>query len=401
MTRGQARSRPGWVDRILPLPLGAVLVARVLLVPPEASSIVTGGEAAVRGLLVLAALGTVLAQQWRHQPLLGLAVATGTGVACTLLGYTGPGALLPAAWSLYVTARDTATRPTLLAGGACLVLVSGASAIAVSQGDDPPQPIVAALSLCLAAAIGVAVRNRRQAAHSMRERAERAEASRDEEARRRVAEDRLRIARELHDVIAHHMAIINVQTSVARHLLPSDPSEADTALRHVRQSSQVVLDELGTVLSVLRSGAAPLAPASEAVSLPGLTDLIGSFGASHAVITTDLRVVDVGASSECEQAVYRVVQESLTNAHRHAPDAGIHVTVHPDGDAIHVEVENARATSGGSSAGDGSGYGILGLRERVESLGGTFEAGPTPQDGFRVTAHVPRRPAQAAKGATT
>ncbi|MFV0252596.1 MAG: sensor histidine kinase [Beutenbergiaceae bacterium] len=381
------RSSRFW-DRAVPLLFATLLILRLVSVPPESSSLLTGRDTGIRIALLTAAVLTAFVQQQRR-PLLGLTAATMTGLACTLLGYTGPGALLPAAWSLFVIARERVVRTVVVTTASVLALIAAASTVALGRGDSPPEMIVAALSLCLAASLGVVVRSRRQLVVSIRERAERAEASREEEARRRVAEDRVRIARELHDVIAHHMAIINVQTSVARHHLTSDLTQADAALHHVRRSSQLVLDELGTVLSVLRAGDAPLAPTTGSASLPGLADLIETFGASGAAITTDLHTTGVGASPESEQAIYRVVQESLTNAHRHAPDSDIHVQVHTDSHQLQVRVENGPGTSTAQPTDKGSGFGLLGLRERVESVGGTFAAEPTAHGGFLVTATVP------------
>lgn len=389
-----ARGQQLWfVDRLLPLILVGVVVVRIAAVPPSAP-VLAAPPGLVRGSLLLLAVATAVGQQFGGRPLIGLGLANLLGVSATLLGYPGPGAALPIAWSLFVVARQSDYRQTWWSTVASLVLTSLAGAASVFQGDGLPQALVAGLSLALASSIGLGVRARRELESSMRDRAERAEATREEEAKRRVAEDRLRIARELHDVIAHHLAIINVQSAVAGRLLPADPIGATAALGHIRTSSQAVLSELGSVLQVLRAGAAPLTPTAQVrVSLPGLGGLIDSFAASGTEVTYELpEVSSRRTTADQEVAVYRVVQEALTNAHRHAPGSAVSVSVRETDTEIQVRVSNEASALAQRPSTDGSGLGLVGLQERVTALSGSFEAGPTSGGGFAVSASLPLAP---------
>jgi signal transduction histidine kinase len=236
--------------------------------------------------------------------------------------------------------------------------------------------------------------------------AERAHVAR-EEARRRASEERLLIARELHDVLAHNISIINVQSGVALHLLDERPEQARPALAAINEASEEALEELGSVLDVLSSGLgehgadgesgawAPHAPTA------GLRDLDGLVRRTRAT-GLDIRVAVEGAArplpAGVDLAAFRVVQEALTNVVRHAGgDARATVRLAYAPAELVVEVDDdgrgagpAAGGSGGSrTADEGGGRGIAGMRERVHALGGTFTAGPRPGRGFRVRASLP------------
>ncbi|MFE2558170.1 sensor histidine kinase [Streptomyces sp. NPDC059352] len=222
---------------------------------------------------------------------------------------------------------------------------------------------------------GASIRLYRQLVASVVERAER-------EAERKVTEERLRIARDLHDLLAHSITLIGVQTSVAAHVLVADPDRLDRealvrALDQISETCREARAEVRTTLDVLR--AAPEGPLPDLASLP---DLVRSSGADLTIRTGEAKVpAAVGA------AAYRIVQESLTNAVRHGgPDGGTRVDVGLMEEVLTVRVTNDGAPSEGTS---GSGYGILGMRERARSVGGTLSAGPRDGGGFEVTAALP------------
>ncbi|MET9673088.1 sensor histidine kinase [Streptomyces sp. NPDC006482] len=202
------------------------------------------------------------------------------------------------------------------------------------------------------------------------------------EAERRVTEERLRIARDLHDLLAHSITLIGVQTSVAAHVLVADPDRLDRralvqALDQIAETCREARAEVRTTLDVLR--AAPEGPLPDLASLP---DLVRSSGADLTLRTGQAKVpAAVGA------AAYRIVQESLTNAVRHGgPDADVRVDV-----GLQERVLTVRVTDRGTAAvgTGGSGYGILGMRERARSVGGTLDAGPRDGGGFEVRAALP------------
>jgi signal transduction histidine kinase len=216
---------------------------------------------------------------------------------------------------------------------------------------------------------------------------------RKEEALRQVSEDRLRIARDLHDIVAHNISVINVQANSALHLMDRQPERARLALSTIHEVSKQALVELRSVLGVLRDvdEEAPLAPA------PGLAQLAGLLQRSRAGgLAVD--VVEQGERhelpAEIDLAAYRIVQESLTNTTRHSGSgrASIHLT-YGKGDLL-VEVQDDGPAVGGGPV-DGTGRGIIGMSERVEAVGGTLEAGPRLGGGFCVRARLPlngRRP---------
>ncbi len=239
-------------------------------------------------------------------------------------------------------------------------------------------------------------------------RAERARTAR-EEARRRASEERLLIARELHDVLAHNISLINVQSGVALHLLDERPEQARPALEAINQASDAALGELRSVLDVLSRGAgeegghgavgawAPSAPTA------GLRDLDGLLRRTRAA-GLDVRLAVEGEDrpvpAEVDLAAFRIVQEALTNVVRHAGGdarATVRLVYAPTDLVVQVDDDgrggrlDAGGPDGATPEGTGTGRGIAGMRERVQALGGTFAAGPRPGRGFRVRARFPRQ----------
>ncbi|HYQ63916.1 sensor histidine kinase [Actinophytocola sp.] len=239
----------------------------------------------------------------------------------------------------------------------------------------------------MAAAAGEAVRNRRAYVAAVEERAVRAERTRAEEARRQVAEERLHIARELHDVVAHHIAVINVQAGAAGHLLTARPGAAADALAHVRRSSRAVLDELGGLLSVLRRPEDLDSPTEPAPGMARLESLMATFRASG----LDLRWTSTGEVRELPATVdlvaYRVVQEALTNAHRYGTDTARLAVAYTPAELV-LDIVNPL---GPRPRAIGSGLGLLGMRERAGAVGGTIRAGVEPDGRFHVHVTLPLR----------
>jgi signal transduction histidine kinase len=219
-----------------------------------------------------------------------------------------------------------------------------------------------------------------------RVRAEETARTREEEARRRAGEERLRIARELHDVLAHNISLINVQAGVALHLMDEQPDQARTALTAIKSASKDALGELRSVLDVLRQ-VDEGAPRTPTAGLEDLDRLVS--GATAAGI--DVRVVTEGdprpLPPSVDLAAFRIVQEALTNVTRHAGQATATISLTYGDRALTVSVEDdGRGVNG---AGPGTGNGIRGMKERAAALGGELEAGPKPGGGFRVVASLP------------
>ncbi|MFF3708997.1 sensor histidine kinase [Streptomyces phaeochromogenes] len=270
---------------------------------------------------------------------------------------------------------------------------------------------------------GVDVRFYRRYVASIVERAERAERTREEEARRRVAEERLRIARDLHDLLAHSITLIGVQTSVAAHVLTADPERLDRkavaqALDDIAGTCRTARGELRTTLEVLRAHDAVVGVGTDlgagagpgSVSgagdmrgpLPGIDGLAGLAESGRvAGARVELSVRADGIPPSVGAAAYRIVQEALTNAVRHGgrEDLTVRVGLWTADGALRVSVtddgtgggaDGGANADGGAGSSDGTpGFGLVGMRERARSVGGTLDAGPGPAEGFEVTATLP------------
>ncbi|GAA2513956.1 sensor histidine kinase [Streptomyces levis] len=211
-----------------------------------------------------------------------------------------------------------------------------------------------------------------------RERAERAEA-----ARRRADEERLRIARELHDVLAHSISVINVQAGVGLALLDTDPEQARSALTTIKAKSKEALGEVRQVLDTLRApGAAPRTPAPGLDRLPELVEQAASAGLT---VTVEGRPPDLAPGTDL--AAFRILQEALTNVVRHSGSRHARVHLAHDADVLRLRVDDDGPATGAEAG--GSGNGLAGMRERAAALGGTIAAGPRPDGGFRVLAVLP------------
>ena len=244
--------------------------------------------------------------------------------------------------------------------------------------------------------IGDSVAARRRYMVGLAEQAERERVAEAERARQQVREERVRIARELHDVVAHTLAVITVQAGVGRRLMAKRPEEAGTALESIEAIGRTAQEELQVVLGLLRdeeTGTAALAPAPRLVDIKELVETVRASGTP-----VDLRMsgIDRPLSAALELSVYRVVQEALTNVVKHAPGSRAVVGLAVCGREIRIDVVDdggGEAVDGrqqpGPAPAPGTGHGIVGMRERIAAFGGWLVAEPLPGRGFRVTAQVP------------
>jgi signal transduction histidine kinase len=232
-----------------------------------------------------------------------------------------------------------------------------------------------------------ALRNRRSYIRLLLERLELAERTREEEAQRRAEQERLRIARELHDVVAHTLTTINVQAGVAAHLADREPDRAGSALAAIESASHEALDELRAILGVLREANGAEVPLEPAPGLAGVPSLVDQFREAGGDVELQISGEQPDRLPEAVQlAAFRIVQESLTNAARHAPGAAARVRLAYEAERLSVSIENDSAPMGNGNG--EAGVGIVGMRERVGALGGSLAAGPSAA-GFRVEAELP------------
>jgi signal transduction histidine kinase len=283
------------------------------------------------------------------------------------------------------TVAERATRMHAVLVGGVIVLAVGITHVWLKPALLGAENLALAAFGGLAVAAGTASRHRHAYLAEARARADQAEADRDAEARRRVTEERLRIARDLHDVIGHHLSLIHIQARVAAHALNQSDDASARALDHVCAASKAALTDLGDTIGLLRHSDDPVDPTAPVCGLDRVDDLLATYRRSG----LDIAVAVTGAvrpvAGPVDLTAYRVLQESLTNVCKHAGPTSVTVELAYREDTLEVAVENAVT---GHPAGR-PGHGHVGMRERVGALGGTLTAGPIPGGRYRVTARLP------------
>ncbi|MFJ9154844.1 sensor histidine kinase [Streptomyces sp. NPDC102270] len=326
----------------------------------------------------------------RQAPLPVLALAVFGEVAFTVLAsYPSRALKLAALIAVYTVARTVRRRTALFATlGSALALYAVITWGANSASSPEAGAVFAWTGMC--AAVGGAVRTWHDYVAAVEERALRAEESKEEEARRRVAEERLRIARELHDVIAHHIALITIQAGVASRFLRGRPDQAEVALGHIREAGRTVLDELGPLLHVLRQSGDETELTEPVPGLSRLGGLIESLTAAGLSVRHQQAGHPVPLPTAIDLTAYRVIQEGLTNAHKHGATAEADLLVDYGPDELRVRIANPlHSGPHPASAAMGTGHGLTGMRERVHAVGGSLHAGADTDGCFRLAVRLP------------
>lgn len=335
-------------------------------------------DALAIALLVAGAMALVL---MRAHPRAGVVAVTAASLVYLALGYPYGPVFFPLTIALALAVVQGERTAGWISAA---VLYAGHAIAALVRGDDWWDPVALgglAAWLVAALAVGEVIRARRERM------AEHARARAIEE-RRVAGEERLRIARDLHDVLAHNITLINVQAGVALHVMDRRPEQARTALTAIRDASADALAEVRVALDTLR-GRDEEAPRAPAATLARLDDLIDDVRAAGLPVEVAVRGERRTLPVKVDQAAYRIVQESLTNVRRHAGAARAAVELGYAADALTVTVED---DGRGPLAADAGGSGLTGMRERAAALGGRLDAGPAPGRGFRVRAVLPLGP---------
>ena len=394
--------RPPVRDAVLALGLTVVLVWGAYgEAHPSTMAYFAGGHhlphTPAPAFILVAVACLVLA--WRRRwPVPVLAVSVAAATVYTLLGYLNGAVLVAPMIALYTVASQPGVRRAVAYGLATLAVLGLASIAVNPLGPFGGGVDILPFMVAVAVIAGIAVANRQAYMASIQDRAE-------QDARRRVDEERLRIARELHDVVAHTMATINVQAGVAAHVLSTRPELAAESLQAIKTASKEGLSELRAILNVLRQAddADPTQPAPGTAQLEDLIAGARRVGLETSYTVTGQQVTLPGA---VDLAAYRIVQESLTNVIRHAGPATAAVGLAYHHDELRIEVtDTGRGQPTGTPAGQGAalgagrdagqggshgeGHGLAGMRERAAAVGGTVETGPGPGGGFRVAARLP------------
>jgi len=379
--RRVTRAHPWLLDVVL-----ATLVSVVSLVPLVLGLEPDGYQpSGVDVVAAAVAFALLLVRRRAALVVLGLTLLGEAGFVAVVA--TRPGVLVATAMiAVYTVARTVGRRVAIAVAVAAAVAQFVISAVAMGSLASPENFAVLAWT-GMVAAIGGTVRTWRDYLTATEERVTRAEASKELEAQRRVAEERLRIARELHDVIAHHIALINVQAGIASHLLRTDPDQADMVLGQMRDAGRTVLDELSSVLYVLRQPGDEGQPTEPVPDLSRLGQLLDALTAAGLRIHHRRSGTPRPLPTATDLAAYRIVQEGLTNAQKHG-SGGTHLLIDYRPEALHIQIRNPMRTHP-PAASTGTGHGLTGMRERAHAVGGSLHAGPQPDGTYGLDARLP------------
>ncbi|MFE4666296.1 sensor histidine kinase [Streptomyces sp. NPDC056716] len=332
----------------------------------------------------------------RRLPLAALAMTTaGFLVALLWMGEPGPG-IVCCLVALYSAAVAVPRTRALIVGTVTAMVVPVVTLVVTGRHFLDPANLLLIAWLGAATAIGDAVRSRRAYIQAIKDRATRAERTREAEASRRVAEERLRLARELHDIVAHSITVINFQAGVAAQLLRRQPDAAEAAIENVITASGATLTELGTMLTVLRRPDGEPCPPEPMPGLDRLDELLDGFRAAGLAVDVQHGGEILGLSPAVSMAGYRIIQESLTNALKYATPRTATVRLSRAAHRLRITVVNpvtrgvVRGPSSPASSPErrGTGRGLLGLRERAASVGGRLDV-EEGRERFSVDAFLP------------
>ena len=361
----------------------------------------------------LLALVTCAVLPLRHRaPLAVMAVTTVGAVLGPPLGLLlSPLLVAPtviAAYAYALTARtERRAASAVLLISAALLVASTPLLGALSWQDASRVGLVAAFPV-VAGVLGHSAQNRRAYLAAVEERARRAEEGRDSEARRRVGEERVRIARELHDLVAHQITLANAQATVAAHLFDSRPEQTRKSLKELVETTADALDDLRATVGLLRQSGDAAAPAEPAPGLARLPTLLESFHRAGLEVSVHEEGTARPLPPGVDLTAYRIVQEALTNVTKHAGTGSARVRLVWNRDRLTVTVADDGGTAGksatastaptasrGATAADRPpGYGLIGMRERALAVGGRLSAGRRPEGGFLVSTELPLPPAK-------
>jgi signal transduction histidine kinase len=364
--------------------LGGVLAAGYAVVVWGVLTRTTGSQGALLAAAGLGAVAVALARCW---PLGGLPAAIGMFWLCPLTGAAAGTlaflALLPATVLLFQVAATCRSRTAITA---LIVSLPAAAATALPDLTYRGGVLPFALTFCTVWTAGLAVGRRRRYTHDLQRYHEQLAQAEVDNARRGITEERLRIARELHDIVAHSISVITVQAGYGHLVVEAQPAQASAALDAIERTGRDTLVEMRQLLGVLRDDDTDprptLVPAAGLADLDALLTQTGQAG-----VDVDLQIIGRvrALPPGIDLSAYRIIQEALTNVIRHADTPNAHVVV--DFGPANLKIEIADDGRGGEPS--TGGHGLRGMRERVGLYSGRFTAGPRPHGGFRVVASLP------------
>ena len=360
------RRHPLFVDTAIVLAVGAGLIANA------------GHQHGWSGAPLLAVLQVAPLLARRRYPLAVLAAAS-AATAVFYLVYASDFPPVPVAFAVYTTAAQLDRRTSLRAASVSAALLL----LCAAARGETGQLIGITLVLVAAWVIGDNLGTRRAYTRALEERAERLEREQEAERARAVAEEQARIARELHDVLAHNVSVMVVQAAAANDVFDARPDRAREALQAIEATGRTALGELRRLLGAVRGDGADYAPQP---GLERLDELLAQVRAAGLDVSVIVEGTPRAVPSGIDLSAYRVVQEALTNTLKHADARHARVSLRYGDHELGVDV---RDDGTNVANGDGGGHGLLGMRERVATFGGSLDAGPAPQGGFAVAARFP------------
>lgn len=402
----QPRRPPAWaVDLLI-----AVVVVTSGFAPIGGPGVVEPQPPDLRAVPILL-LGALVLPTRRRWPVGALIATVVVACAAAVAGLSTPAFVIPVAVAVYAVTlrRPRRVALPLVIGAALLLPIAGLAALSPAALDPAvfvpaaflsARAVQAAAVVAAAAGLGAAARARQATIAAITGRAQRAEQTRESEARRRVAEDRLAIARDLHDLVAHQIAVINLQAGVASRGLRDRPDEAEQALAAIREAARSVITEIGDLLALLRATGGEATPLAPQVGLGRLDALVALFEQSGLRVQLAVDPAVSRAPDSVSAVAYQVIQEGLTNAHKHSADHTIRLTVAlpaegapeqgPPAAEFTITMENAAADPARRVR---PGNGLTGMQERVTAAGGEMRTEQDPHGRFRLTVVLPLDPA--------
>jgi signal transduction histidine kinase len=379
------RANPWWFDSALALAAAGLSIA-FFIFHPAVSGLPRGRFVLGCGLVLLHTLPLAARRRF---PLAVLATSVASGLAFAALDLP-PDVLWVAIPVAVYSVAAYGDRWASLTG--LVVAEVGSVANQLTPGRfQAPTVVGNALLIAAAWLLGHFVGVRRVSVLRLEERTAELEQAREELARRAVVEERLRLARELHDVVAHAMSVIAVQSGVGAHVADTHPEEAAMALAAIETTSRSALEELRRLLGVLRQEDEPRGDLAPVPGLADLEDLLAEVTKAGLAVKLRVNGTRPPLPAGVDLSAYRIVQEALTNVVKHAGSARAQVVVGYGDQDVTVEVidDGRGAVTSVSDGRVGTGHGLIGMRERVQAFGGDLEVGPRPAGGFRVAARLP------------
>ena len=389
MTQSSDRARPVWVfDGVVAAVITGLSIFALVMITPAEQALFTRGPEPLAYVLVLAQAVPIAFRRIRPGPALTIIVVA--FVIDRYMDFPATTASVGLAFAFHALGSELPRNRSLRIGLPIIAVLAAFTVTGIFYVESVSigTVIVLLIATLVPLLLGREVNEKRRYLSELEERARRLELEREQQAREAVAEERARIARELHDVVAHEMTVMTIQAAAAKRVVSSDPAQAAEALAAIEEAGHDALTEMRRLLGLLR----PDEPAADMSPQPGLARLealVAQMDEAGLAVTVETSGEPEPLATGIDLNVYRIIQESLTNSLRHGGPgnaATVRLSYQPD----RIDVEIADKGRGAAASDTGGGHGLLGMKERVMLLDGEFTAGPRRGGGFVVKASIPK-----------